>query len=109
MLKLTKSWLKCSRCQKRFSGATRTEALNRMRKHLWKEHSDWMKSRIKAGQRKAKKVKIAGLPASILNPSWIGFAEKSTIEKVTGLPYEEAKSRALDFFVSMLFGGIRKP
>lgn len=28
-----------------------------MRKHLWKEHGDWMKSRIKAGQRKAKKVK----------------------------------------------------
>jgi hypothetical protein len=103
---------KCSQCGQGFSAPTRTELLEKLRKHLWKEHRDWMIRRIKAGQRKRKKadkVKIVGLPASILNPSWIGFAEKPVIEKVTGLPYEEVKSRVLDFFVSMLLGGIKKP
>ncbi|MBA7551152.1 hypothetical protein ES705_43688 [subsurface metagenome] len=109
MNKPTRYWLTCSRCGKRFSGLTRTEALNKIRKHMWKEHRDWMIKRIKAGQKKASKVKIVGLPASVLNPSWIGFAEKSGIEKVTGLPYEEVKSRVLDFMVSMVLGGIKKP
>ncbi|MBA7586995.1 hypothetical protein ES708_29003 [subsurface metagenome] len=76
---------------------------------MWKEHRDWMIKRIKAGQKKAKQVKIVGLPASLLNPSWIGFAERPVIEKVTGLPYEEVKSRVLDFMVSMVLGGIKKP
>jgi len=71
-----------------------------------------MRRRIKAGLRKAKKRKgvmidVAG--ASFLSPQWIGFAERPVIEKITGLPYDEVKSRVLDFFVQMLLGGVKKP
>lgn len=103
MPKQTRYWLKCSRCGKRFSGLTRTEALDKIRKHMWKYHRDWMVSRIKAGQRKAKKQN------PILSPQWIGFAERPLIEKVTGRPYEEVRERVLDFFVSMVLGGVKKP
>lgn len=102
MPKQTRYWLKCSRCGKRYSGLTRTEALGKMRKHMWKEHRDWMVIRIKAGQRKAKKIKAG-------NPKWIGFAERPLIEKVTGRPYEEVKNAVLDYFVSMVLGGVKKP
>lgn len=47
----------CSRCQKKFFADSRPALLDKMRKHLWKEHGDWMRSRIKAGQRRAKKAK----------------------------------------------------
>ena len=103
MVKTKYYYLTCSRCQRRFRGSTRTEALSKLRKHLWKEHSDWMKRRIKAGIKKAHKASE--------NPfaKWIGFAERPVIEKVTGLPYEEVRTKVLDFFVSMLLGGVKKP
>ncbi|MBA7711253.1 hypothetical protein ES703_120208 [subsurface metagenome] len=41
--------------------------------------------------------------------NWIGFAEKPLIEKITGRPYAEVRELALDFFVSMLLGGLGKP
>jgi hypothetical protein len=70
-----------------------------------------MISKIKAGQRKAKRKKelrIEGNP-SWFDPSFIGFAERPLIEKVTGQPYEAVKSKVLDFMVSMILGGIKKP
>ncbi|MBA7586282.1 hypothetical protein ES708_28279 [subsurface metagenome] len=76
---------------------------------MWKEHRDWMVSRIKAGQRKAKKIKASNPVGGILSPQWIGFAERPLIEKVTGRPYEEVRERVLDFFVSMVLGGVKKP
>ncbi|MBA7708857.1 hypothetical protein ES703_117761 [subsurface metagenome] len=109
MTKQTKYWLTCSRCSKRFSGVTRAEALNKMRKHLWKFHADWMVRRIKAGQKKAKAARVDSPGSSFWNPSWIGFAERPLIEKVTGMPYEEVKSKVLDFLVQALLGGVRKP
>ena len=71
-----------------------------------------MKRKIKRGMRKAKltrgvMIDVAG--QSFISPSWIGFAERPIIEKITGLPYEEAKSRVLDFLVQMLLGGVKKP
>ncbi len=101
MVKSKFVYLKCSRCGKRFRGATRTEALEKLRKHLWKEHRDWMIARIKAGIRKAKKK--AG------NPRIIGFLEAPLIEKITGRPYEEVKAQVLDAFVRLLLSGISRP
>ena len=66
-----------------------------------------MVRRIKTGLRKRKKA-LANNP-SILDPKWIGFAERPAIEKITGLPYEEVKSKVLDFFVAMLLGGVKRP
>jgi hypothetical protein len=113
MVKAQYVWLRCSRCQRRFRGSTRAEALGKLRKHLWKEHRAWMVSRIKSGLRKAKKTK-ADNPAltsalkSIISPSWVGFAEKPVIEKITGLDYDVVKGKVLDFFVNMLMSGILK-
>ena len=33
---------------------SRTELLNKLRKHLWKDHREWMIGRIKAGLKRAK-------------------------------------------------------
>jgi hypothetical protein len=65
-----------------------------------------MVSRIKRGLKKSNRSKNGALPNF---PSWIGFAEKPLIEKVTGRPYEQVKSAVLDFMVSALLGGITKP
>ena len=79
---------------------------------MWKYHEDWMRRKIKAGLKKAKKAKAARVDIagqSLVSPSWIGFAERGAIEKITGLDYEVVKSRVLDFFVQMLLGGVKKP
>ncbi|MBA7551840.1 hypothetical protein ES705_44390 [subsurface metagenome] len=101
--------LKCSQCGRRFLDESRGEALSRLRKHLWKEHKDWMSRRIKAGIRKSKKARGILVTASpldlrktvqnILNPPWVGFAEKPIIEKLTGKPYAEVKEAVLDAIV----------
>ena len=44
---------KCSRCGREFRRKTRRELLAAMRRHLWKEHRDWMIARIKAGKARA--------------------------------------------------------
>ncbi|MBA7691795.1 hypothetical protein ES703_100349 [subsurface metagenome] len=108
MVKRTKVWLVCSRCGKRMSGATRAEALNKMRKHLWKEHREWMVSRIKAGQRKAKKVKSSGsLHGHVLlgsglditeNPAWIPLllAGLATVSEIASLYAQFSKKPAAE-------------
>ncbi len=103
---------KCSQCGRGFRANTRSELLAKLRKHLWRFHADWMKRRIKLGLKRAKKkagvmIDVAG--QSLISPRWIGFAERGLIEKTTGLPYEEVKSRVLDFFVQMALGGVKKP
>ena len=87
---------KCSQCGRGFRANTRSELLRKLRKHLWRYHEDWMKRRIKAGLKKAKK-KVASNPnlqaiSKILNPNWVGFVERPVIEKLTGRPYEEVKA-----------------
>lgn len=108
---------KCSRCGRTFRSKTKGENLNKIRTHMYKEHEDWMKRRIKAGLRKAKKTTptehypgndFAETVKKILNPSWAGFAERGIIEKVTGRPYEQVKAQALDAFVAQLFKGFMK-
>lgn len=104
---------KCSRCGGGFRASSKGDLLSRIRKHMWKEHEDWMRRRVKAGLRKAKKAKanpelypgndFAETVKKILNPSWVGFAERPLIEKITGRPYEQVKAQALDAFVSQLF------
>lgn len=104
---------KCSQCGRGFRANTRSELLRKLRKHLWRFHADWMKRRIKLGLKRAKAkgkqltFDVAG--QSLISPQWIGFAERGLIEKTTGLPYEEVKSRVLDFFVQMALGGVKKP
>jgi len=105
----------CSQCGKKFYAHTRKELLEKLRKHIWRNHADWMRKRIKAGLRKRKqanatqRILIDSPGNSFWNPSWVGFAERGLIEKVTGMPYEEVKSKVLDFFVQLLLGGVRKP
>ena len=101
---------KCSQCGQRFFAQTRSELLRKLRKHLWSKHSDWMRRRIKAGKKKAL---LKGNPSpnalkNILSPSWVGFAEKGTIEKLTGRPYEEVKAKLTDAFVQLILGSIGK-
>ncbi|MBA7696017.1 hypothetical protein ES703_104659 [subsurface metagenome] len=79
---------------------------------MWRYHEDWMKRKIKAGLKKAKKAKAVSIDVagqSLISPSWIGFAERPLIEKVTGLDYNVVKGRVLDFLVQMVLGGVRKP
>jgi len=57
---------KCSRCGKGFRADSKGDLLNRIRTHMWKEHEDWMRRRVKSGLRKAKKAKEAGS-----NPAWL--------------------------------------
>lgn len=108
---------KCSRCGKGFRAETKGDLLNRIRTHMWKEHEDWMRRRVKAGLRKAKKAQsephMPGNPfletlKKVLNPSWTGFAERPIIEKLTGRPYEQVRAEVLDAFVAQLFDGIKK-
>jgi hypothetical protein len=75
-----------------------------------------MAGRIKRGLKKSRKehaqhaqILIDTQGNSLWNPSWIGFAERGLIEKVTGMKYEDVKSKVLDFFVQMLLGGVTKP
>jgi len=101
---------KCSQCGQRFFAQTRSELLRKLRKHLWGKHSDWMKRRIQAGKKKALKKTNVSPDAlkRILSPSWVGFAEKGTIEKLTGRPYEEVKGKLTDAFVQLILGSIGK-
>jgi hypothetical protein len=95
-----------------FYGSTRSEVLSKVRKHMWKAHETWMKRRIKTGLKKHKqqqRILVDSAGNSLWNPSWIGFAERPIIEKVTGMKYEDVKSKVLDFFVQMLLGGVTKP
>ena len=92
---------KCSQCGRGFFANTRAELLAKLRKHLWLRHREWMIGRIKKGQKKAKKV--AG------NPRIIGMLEAPIIEKLTGVPYDQAKANVLDFFARMLLSSIRTP
>lgn len=107
MVKSTRVWLACSRCGKRFSGATRAEALDKMRKHLWKYHDEWMRGRIKAGQRKAKKEKIKVLTQGVLtqadldvteNPAWIPLllAGVATVSEIASLYAQFSKKPAAE-------------
>jgi len=103
----------CSQCGKRFFGDTSKEMLDKVRVHMWKQHADWMRRRIKQGLRKKKQAYHApGNPfietvKKILNPSWTGFAERALIEKVTGRPYLKVREEALDAFVAQLFDGFK--
>ncbi len=97
--------LVCSQCTKRFQGEKKGDVLSRLHAHQVKAHAAWLARRIKRGMVKAKKRK-SELPNY---PAWIGFAERPLIEKVTGRPYEEVRQAVLDFFVSMLLGGIKPP
>ncbi len=98
----------CKLCGKTFRRATSGEFIKAIHAHYMKAHSEAMKRKIKRGMRKAKA--IGGV--TVGNPiswDWIGFAERPLIEKMTGRPYAEVKDRVLDFFVSMLLGGLGKP
>ncbi|MBA7709052.1 hypothetical protein ES703_117959 [subsurface metagenome] len=44
---------KCSQCGRMMRRKTRSELLSALRKHLWKDHRNWMVARIKAGKRNA--------------------------------------------------------
>ena len=44
----------CSQCGKVFKARTRTALLSKVRKHLWKEHRNWMIRRIKQGKSRSK-------------------------------------------------------
>ena len=61
-MKSTKLTAKCSRCQRVFRADKQRDLLNLIRKHMWKEHADWMKRRIKSGLRKRKKTMGHGNP-----------------------------------------------
>jgi len=70
-----------------------------------------MTRRIKSGLRKAKKNPNNPLFKGIskfVNPSWVGFAERGAIEKLTGRSYEDVKKDVLDGFVQLLLGGLTK-
>ncbi|GAH95346.1 unnamed protein product [marine sediment metagenome] len=41
---------KCSQCGQRFRAYERADLLQRIRKHMWKEHRKWMLARMKAGR-----------------------------------------------------------
>lgn len=114
---------KCSQCGRTFRADTRGELLSLVRKHMWKAHDEWMRRRIKTGLRKSKKQRnnvlgfvvpknhapgnpFAETLKKILNPSWTGFLERPVIEKITGRPYEQVRSEALDAFVAQLFTGV---
>lgn len=43
---------KCSRCERKFTADSRGELLDKLRKHLWKDHATWMRNRIKRGLKK---------------------------------------------------------
>lgn len=45
---------RCSQCKYVARARTKTAMLNKIRKHLWKKHRNWMISRIKAGKRRSK-------------------------------------------------------
>ncbi len=49
----------CPSCKRKFHKG-KTNEFGRLSRHIWKEHPDYMKRRIKSGQRKAKK-KLAEL------------------------------------------------
>lgn len=42
----------CSQCGKTYRRSTKGELLNALRKHMWKQHPDYMRKRIKRGMRK---------------------------------------------------------
>jgi len=44
---------KCSQCGKTFRRQTKSDLLSALRKHLWREHRQWMINRIKAGRKNA--------------------------------------------------------
>ena len=44
--------LRCSQCKTAVRATSRTEGLQRMRRHQWKEHRAWLITKIKAGQRR---------------------------------------------------------
>jgi len=44
----------CPSCKRKFHKG-KTSEFGRLSRHLWKDHPDYMKRRIKSGQRKAKK------------------------------------------------------
>ena len=106
--------LKCSQCSYRARGDTVGERLAHLRKHQQKKHPNFLSKRIKSGMKKARNTYHApGNPfietvKKILDPSWVGFAERPLIEKITGRPYEEVRKQAVDAFVSELFKGVIK-
>ena len=54
MTKTSKKPITCPVCKKRFHKG-KTDAFGRMSKHLWREHPDYMKRKIKKGQRAKRK------------------------------------------------------
>ena len=101
----------CKTCGKTFRRATGGELIKAIHAHYLKAHATALSRRIKRGMAKAKKaVGVGGV--TVGNPvslNWIGFAEKPIIEKITGKPYAQVREEVLDFFVSMLLGGVAKP
>jgi len=61
-VKSTKLKAKCSRCGRVFRADKQGDLLSLIRKHMWKEHADWMRGRIKSGLRKRKKSLAYGNP-----------------------------------------------
>ncbi|MBA7712349.1 hypothetical protein ES703_121323 [subsurface metagenome] len=108
---------KCSQCGRKFYGTSKGELLNKLRTHMWKNHADWMRRRIKAGLKKAKRsVDTYHAPGNpfletvkkVLDPSWTGFAERPAIEKLTGRPYEQVRQETLDALVASVFVSLIK-
>jgi hypothetical protein len=102
----------CKICGKTFRRETSAELIKAIHAHYLKAHPKALSRRIKKGMKSARGkalVQVDSAGASFWNPSWIGFAERPLIEKVTGMPYEQVKSRVLDFFVQMMLGGVKKP
>ena len=102
----------CKICGKTFRRSTGGELIKAMHAHYVKADPSSLSRRIKNGMKAAKvsnPILIDSAGNSLWSPSWIGFAEKALIEKTTGLPYADVKSRVLDFFVQMLLGGVTKP
>lgn len=88
---------KCSKCGVGFRSKTRSDLLSKIRKHVWKEHEEWMKSRIKRGMKEVK---------ARSNPRIIGALEAPVIEKLTGVPYEQVRQHVLTFMKRLLIDAL---
>ncbi|MBA7712423.1 hypothetical protein ES703_121397 [subsurface metagenome] len=98
----------CKICGWACRRATSAELIKTVHAHYLKKHPLALSRKIKRGMKKARATGgvTVGNPLSF---NWIGFAEKPTIEKITGRPYAEVREQVLDFFVRMLLGGVTAP
>jgi len=85
----------CSQCGLVHRAKTRSALLDKIRKHAWKAHRAWMRSRVKTGVAQRKD-----------NPRIIGALEAPIIEKITGMPYEHVKSAVIRFMRDILLSAL---